>query len=102
MPSGSTPVAPTDGAAKRGPISVRVAVRADLVPPLRWLFGSGFEANGPRPDGTIEATVSGDSAAAIAGMLAGFGRAADPIEPPADVADELRRIAAELADRWLR
>ncbi len=91
----------TDVAARPHPISVRVLVRADLVRPLRWLFASRFRPVEQRPNGDVEAVVSGDSAQALAGMLAGFGAGADPIDPPEELVDEFRRVAGELADRWL-
>lgn len=91
----------TDVATRPGAISVRLRVRPDLVRPLRWLFASRFESVGQRPDGDVEVVVSGDSADAVAGMLAGFGAGIDPIDPPPVLVDELRRVAAELADRWL-
>ncbi len=91
----------TDVATRPEAHSVRVRVRADLVQPLRWLFASRFELVGNRPDGGIEAVVSSDSVEALAGMLAGFGAGVDPIDPPPALVDELRRVAAELADRWL-
>ncbi len=43
----------------------------------------------------------GESAVALAGMLAGFGTGVDPIDPPEELVVELRRVAGELAERWL-
>ncbi|MEL6982775.1 MAG: WYL domain-containing protein, partial [Actinomycetota bacterium] len=91
----------TDVAARWSGLSVRLVVRKDLVSALRWLFGSQFSFELERPDGDLEVTVQGDSPEAMAGMLAGFGAGADPIDPSPELVVEFRRVAAELGDRWL-
>lgn len=91
----------TDVVARRAQLSVRLTVRPDLLPPLRWLYGRQFSMEGERINGDLEVTVSGDSPEAMAAMLAGFGSGIDLIDPPPELVREFHRLATELAERWL-
>lgn len=86
---------------RRAGASARVRVHADMIVPLRWIFGARFDEQATFNDGSVEAILTEDSAVALAAQLAGFGSAVELIDPPADVAAEMTRIARELADRWL-
>ena len=62
---------------------------------LRMVFGRRLRIGAPDPDGRVPIEVAGGSIAALAGELAGFGKAVRIDEPP-EVVERLAEIGAEL------
>jgi len=86
---------------QRSGASTRALVRPHLIVAVRWMFGGRFDEQAHHDDGSIEAILTESSATALAAQLAGLGAGVELIDPPADVAAEMTRIATELAQRWL-
>lgn len=85
----------------RGDIQVTVLADPSVVRPLQYIFAKRHELIGERADGRIEFSIVEFAARPLAAQLAGFGSAVEIIDPPADVAAEMSRLATELSEQWL-
>lgn len=85
----------------RGDIQVTVLADPGVVRPLQYIFAKRHEIVGEHPDGRIEFSIVEFAATPLAAQLAGFGAAVEIVDPPADVAAEMRRLATELGEQWL-
>lgn len=86
---------------RRTGISVRVRVQPHMLVPVRWMFGARCDEQADFDDGSVEAILTESSAGSIAAQLAGLGAAVELLDPPTEVVEHMRRIATELAERWL-
>lgn len=86
---------------QRHEIVTQVRVWPERLFPVRYMFGTRYREDEKLADGSVVATLSEGSAASMASQLAGLGAGVELIDPPAEVADEMRRLAAELAEVWL-
>lgn len=85
----------------RGDIHVTVLADPSVVRPLQYIFAKRHEIVAEHPDGRTEFAIAEFAATPLAAQLAGFGNAVEIVDPPADVAAEMKRLASELADQWL-
>ena len=85
----------------RGDIHVTVLADPDVVRPLQYVFAKRHEIIGERPDGRIAISITEFAPTPLAAQLAGFGAAVEILDPPPDVAAEMKRLASELAESWL-
>jgi predicted DNA-binding transcriptional regulator YafY len=82
-------------------VIAKVRISPEVLMPVRWMFGSRYVEDEQLDDGSVIATLSERSAEAIAHQLAGLGAKVKLLDPPTEVVDQMRRIAAELGDQWL-
>lgn len=91
----------TSPTTQRSGATTRARIRPDMLVPVRWMFGTRFDQVTEHDDGSVEAMLTEGSPASLAAQLAGLGAGVELIDPPPDVAAEMKRIATELADQWL-
>ncbi len=84
---------------RRSSVSATVLIAAHLVPVLRTQFGRHCDPLDELGDGRARVRVAAPMALSIAETLAGWGAAAEVLEPPS-VQHELARIGAELVQRY--
>ena len=87
--------------AQRHEVVTRVIVSPERLVPVRFMFAARYTEHEQLADGSVVATLSEGSAASMAAQLAGLGAGVELIDPPVEVAVEMRRIASELAETWL-
>jgi predicted DNA-binding transcriptional regulator YafY len=81
---------------RRAPLRVRARATAEAVELCRWMFGTRVRIGPAAADGWIEVELRGHHTRSIAAEIAGLGALLEVIEP-AEVRDELARIARELS-----
>lgn len=92
--------------AKRGELVVRLLADPRVRGPLRYQFAGRIDiAEEPTNDEfgreRLEVTIAEFGPKPLAAQLAGYGDDIEILDPPVALEVELRRIAAELAGRWL-
>lgn len=92
--------------AKRGELVVRILADPTMRGPLRYQFSGRIDIDDELITDhlgreRLAATIAEFGPAPLAGQLAGYGEAVEVIDPPEPLLLEFRRIARELADRWL-
>lgn len=91
----------TEVESHRGDVTVTVLADPGILRPLQYIFAKRHEIVGEHPDGRIELSIVEFAATPLAAQLAGFGAAVEIVDPPPDVAAEMRRLASELSQQWL-
>jgi predicted DNA-binding transcriptional regulator YafY len=84
---------------QRSPYQAAILVDPRAVPWLRGRFANRFSAGDTRPDGRVEAELSGYSAESIAGDLMSFGPYVEAVAPQ-EVRDVLAGWGRSLVDRY--
>lgn len=92
--------------AKLGDLVVRVLADVEVAGALRYQFAGRIDVDenlvvDERGRSRLAATITESGATPLAAQLAGYGAALEVIDPPKDLQREFKRIAGELADRWL-
>ncbi|MCU1501456.1 MAG: regulatory protein DeoR [Ilumatobacteraceae bacterium] len=80
----------------RSPVVAEVLVEAELVPAVRWMFGTRARLGPPAPDGRIAMELRSQSVPRLAMELAGFGGAVEVLSPP-DARERMTVLAGQLA-----
>jgi predicted DNA-binding transcriptional regulator YafY len=81
---------------RRTPVHATAAAAPDLVPVLRWVFGTRIRIGPAAADGRIAVELRGQSIEALAGEVAGFGAQLEVLDP-ADVRAQLAEIGQQLS-----
>lgn len=81
-------------------VQCRAYVDQSVIGPLRWQFSSNRTEHGLTEDGRIEVTLGEQNVFALAAQLAGYGNLIELVDPPSELAKELRRIARELTETY--
>ncbi len=76
---------------RQTPVRARAFIDAAAVSMCRWILGTRLSIGPAAPDGRIEAELLGQSPRALAGEIAGLGRAVEIVDN-----DEVRRHLAQL------
>ena len=79
--------------------TARALADAEVLSPLRWVFGARLRVGPAMPDGRVEVEIGAAGQRALVGQLAGFGGQVEVLEP-AEVRLQLARIGSELCARY--
>lgn len=91
----------TEVESHRVALECRAHVDPSALVPLRWQFGGKCVEHGELPDGRFDVTIGDYSEFSFAAQIVGYGQRVELIDPPPRVLAEIRRLAEELADRYL-
>lgn len=82
-------------------VSVLASVEPSVQRPVEYVFANRHEIVASEADGRIRMRINEVSPYALAAQLVSFGNRIELIDPPAELREEMTRLAAELAEQWL-
>jgi len=86
---------------RRAGMKIQLLANPAMISPLQYQFAGRIEFGETVADGRIEVTITEHGPKPLAAQLAGYGRGIEILDPPAELAQEMKRIAVELTHAWL-